>query len=157
MLRGVRNVMDTLFKDLRYTLRTLVKAPVFTLAAVAALTLGIGANTAIFSVVNAVLLKPVAVRRIPTASSIFMNTSPQGVGPGRVARQVRALAPADGCRRRTCPPFQRRRQLHRRQTSGAVPRGQVSADFFRLFGAPIFAGRTFTADEDRPAAPRSPS
>src|SRR5438552_6573610 len=72
--------MDAMLRDLRYSIRTLVKAPAFTLAAVAALTLGIGANVAIFSVVNAVLLKPVAAPD-PDRVVYFMNTSPQGSGP----------------------------------------------------------------------------
>src|SRR5512146_1618086 len=72
--------MDSFLRDLKQSLRMFAQSPAFTAAAVAALTLGIGANTAIFSVVNAVLLKPVAFPD-PDRVVMFMNTSPQGTGP----------------------------------------------------------------------------
>src|SRR5262245_7554705 len=56
--RGVREMMGTIIHDLRYTFRTLARAPAFVMVAVLTLGLGIGANTAIFSVVDAVLVRP---------------------------------------------------------------------------------------------------
>ena len=145
--------MDVLLNDLRYTLRTLIKAPAFTLAAVAALTLGIGANTAIFSVVNAVLLKPVAAPD-PDRVVYFMNSSPEGSNPG--------ASPAKFVHwRRQTDVVQDVSAFSGNvinDTSGGVPEqlraGRVSADFFRLFGAPIARGRTFTDEEDRPMGPK---
>jgi predicted permease len=141
--------MDELLTDLRFTIRTLTKAPAFTLAAVAALTLGIGANTAIFSVVNAVLLKPVNAPE-PDRIVTFMNTSPQGSGPGASpAKFMHWRRQAD-----VVQDVSAYRSNIVNYTAGDVPEqlraGQVSADFFRLFGVPTLHGRTFSDEEDRP-------
>src|ERR687895_534118 len=126
-------MLEDSVKDLKQSLRIFAQSPAFTFAAVAALTLGIGANTAIFSVVNAVMLKPVSFPD-PDRVVFFMNTSPQGSGP--------AASPA--------------KFMHYRQqgavvqdvsafnsgivnyTSGSFPEqlrsGRVTADFFKLFG-----------------------
>ena len=71
--------MANLWNDLKHSLRSLFKNPGFTIAAVAALALGIGTNTAIFTVVNTVLLKPLTY---PDADRIvqFLLTSPEGKG-----------------------------------------------------------------------------
>lgn len=146
-------MLEAFFKDLRHSFRMFRQSPVFTIAAIAALTLGIGANTAIFSVVNAVMLKPVLFPD-PDRVVFFMNTSPQGSGPaaspvkfmhyrqqGAVVQDVSAFNSGIV-----------------NYTSGSFPEQlrsvRVTADFFKLFGASIVLGRSFSAEEDAPNGPR---
>ncbi len=146
--------MEAFFKDLKHSLRMFLQSPGFTIAAIAALALGIGANTAIFSVVNTVILKPLAYPD-PDRIVQFLLTSPQGSGPGasvtkfnlwreqtRVFQDISAYdfgGPGLNLTGGTYPE----------QIKGI----HVTADYFRLFGAPIEQGRTFTTEEDRPRAP----
>ena len=137
--------------DLRYALRMLVANPAFSLTAIAALALGIGANTAIFTVVDAILLKPLTYPE-PDRMVMFMNTFGDG-GTGDGASPVNY----NTWRAQTSvfqdvtaydfggPGF---------NLTGAVPEQvhgiHASEAYFRLFGAPVLLGRTFTPQEDSP-------
>jgi putative ABC transport system permease protein len=145
--------MEAFLRDVTHSLRMFRQSPSFTLAAVAALALGIGANTAIFSVVDAVLLKPVPFPD-PDRFLMFTNTSPQGSN--------QAASPAKFAHYREQTGIVQDVSAFRlgvvNYTGGGFPEqlrsGQVSADYFRLAGIPISRGRTFTDDEDRPNGER---
>ncbi len=145
--------MDAFLKDVKHSIRMFVKNPSFTLTAIAALTLGIGANTAIFSIVNTVLLKPVPFPD-PDRLVMLMNTSPQGAFGG--------ASPAKFQHWRTQTAVLQDVAAYRTGTVNftggdiveQLKSAQVSEAYFRCFGAPILRGRTFSAEEDAPKGPK---
>ena len=143
--------METFAADLRHAFRTLRKSPGFTATAVAALALGIGANTAIFSVVDTVLLKPLPYPE-PDRIVILMSTTPQGSYPNASPtkynvwhRQTQALEEVAAYD--TGGPGLNMSGGGRPEQIKGI---HVSREFFDLFGAHTQIGRTFTAEEDRP-------
>ena len=145
--------MEAFLRDVRHSLRSFLGSPSFTITAVAALALGIGANTAIFSLVNAVLLKPIPFPA-PERLVMLMNASPQGSGS--------AASPAKFEHWREQSSVLEQVSAFRtgivNYTGGDQPEqlrsAQVSGDYFRCLGAPIVLGRMFTAQEDLPKGPR---
>jgi putative ABC transport system permease protein len=143
-----------LWSDIKHSLHMFIKNPGFTIAAVAALALGIGANTAIFTVVNAVLLKPLSY---PDADRIveFLLTGPNGSNPNPIGsipkfhiwQQQTSVFKEVAAYDFAGPGFNitgdRPEQIH-----GI----HVTEGYFRLFGAPVILGRTFTPQEDAPTA-----
>src|SRR5450755_520906 len=143
--------METFWMDLKHAFRMLRQSPGFTATAISALELGIGANTAIFSVVNTVLLKPLAFPE-PDRIVTLLTSNPQGSFPGasipkynawrhqtKVLEDVSAYDPGG-------PGLNLSGGDHPEQLKGI----HVSYEFFHLFGAQPAIGRTFTAEEDRP-------
>jgi putative ABC transport system permease protein len=140
--------MDALFQDIRYALRLCLRTPGFTAVAVLALALGIGANTAIFTIVNAVLLEPLPFRD-PSRLVVLWETTarrpgrPNVLGPANFARwQERATA------FETMAPFYDYRvNLTGSGEPEELVAQDVTVDFFPTLGVAPLAGRTFAADE----------
>src|SRR5215216_2840501 len=145
--------MDRLLQDLRYGIRMLMKQPGFTAIAVVALALGIGANTAIFSVVNGVLLRPLpypnsdrlvmlwltnpslqlGVDNVPASAAYFAEWRDQN----QVFENVSALG-----------------GINFNLTSSGEPEqincARVSSSFFQLLNVRPEMGRAFSTEEDQP-------
>jgi putative ABC transport system permease protein len=141
--------MEFFLQDLKHSVRMFLNSPGFTMTAVLALALGVGANTAIFSLINTVLLKPVNFPD-PERIVMFMNVSPQGSGPGASPVKFNFW-------RSQTQSFQDVAAWRfgvANYKAGDLPEQiqetQASADFFPLFGATTVYGRTFTKDEDLP-------
>src|SRR5258708_6515575 len=146
------NLGETFLRDLRHSLGTPRQSLGFTLTAVTALVLGIGANTAIFSVVNTVLLRPMPYAD-PERLVIFKTTQRGG---GLIASP--AMFNVWREQARVFQDVSTFKFGAFNLTGGSYPEqiqsGQVSADFFRLFGVPFVQGRSFSREEDLPKGGR---
>src|SRR5437660_249602 len=139
-----------MFNDLRYALRQLLKNPGFTAVAVLTLALGIGANTAIFSTVNGVLLKPLPYSEAGQLVMVYEDESCDGRGLTAVAGGVFI----DWKEQATCfDALSVISGTDMNLTGGEVPErlsgSQVSASFLNILRVKPIIGRSFSADEDQ--------
>ncbi len=145
-------------QDVKFSIRAFARNPGFTATAVAALTLGIGATTAVFSIVNTVLLKPLQVYQ----PDRFVVLGTTGVGESGIANTSTSASPAK---------FQHWRSLTevlqdvsafrmgivnltRDNTGGQLPSIHASSDFFESWRLRVVLGRVFTPAENLPNGAR---
>ena len=147
-VRGTRWLEETIY-DLRYVIRTLRKSPLFAAVAVVSLALGIGANAAIFSVINALLLKPLPVRNPENLVSLGQDAQDDSATYA-LWREVRAHQDiftgmfAEG----GAGDF----DLAAGGEKDPAGAQFVSGEYFHALGVSAFLGRTITEDDDRRGA-----
>jgi putative ABC transport system permease protein len=144
--------MDTFFRDIRYGVRMLIKNPVFTMIAVISLALGIGANTAVFSVVNAVLLKSLPFKDPETLVLIWGDSGNQDRLKQR--NQLSATDVADFRNQATSfedvSTFTGWNPIMSGDTEAErVPAIQVGDGFFKVMGGTPLLGRVFVPEEQK--------
>jgi putative ABC transport system permease protein len=141
-------LLETTAQDVRYAIRTLRKSPGFAITSVAILALAIGANTAMFSVLNAVLLQPLPYRSPEQLAMLWSEVPSQGVREGRSAfwnveqwrNQSKSFADMvlfDGASI----------TLTTAENAEKIGVARVSPNFFALLGLQPMLGRTFSAEE----------
>lgn len=148
------NLVENLLQDIRYASRTLRRSPGFAATAILALALGIGANTAIFSVVNAVLLQPLPYPQPDRLVQLDRSFPDGSIGTASITdfmvwRNQPRLFEAVTAYDFAGPGINLTGGDNPEQVKGI----HASARYFAVFGAPIAIGRTFTQDEDRPGGP----
>ena len=151
-------IVDPLIRDLRYAVRVLRRTPVFTATAVVTLALVIGACTAVFSLADAILIRPLPYPDPDRLGSILaVSQSPQGA----LTQQSQDGATWEFLRDRattldvalSAGGFGRNVNLVVDNAASSVRQARVSAGYFRVLGIQPLVGREFTTDEDRPGGP----
>lgn len=139
-------VLDTLRRDFGYTVRTLRKNPTFALTSIITLALGIGANTAIFTIVRAVLLRPLQYREPDRLVLVTSAATP--IRFDELKKSARSytdigdyLDTADDV------------AITGAFTPEVIKQARVSANFLSILGVEPLIGRSFTAEEDSPSGP----
>ncbi|MFC5862826.1 ADOP family duplicated permease [Acidicapsa dinghuensis] len=169
--RGI-SFLDSLVQDLRYSLRMLVKSPVFTTVVIITLALGIGANTAIFTLVNAIMLRSIPVRdpQQLVMAQWSAHHGPSHVGVSSFGDCTHNPEGTTGCTM-SYPLFQEIQKQNsvledamafigpfQMDLSGngaaAIAQGQlVSGSYFETLGVLPALGRTLSPDDEKPGAP----
>ena len=149
----VGHLLGTVWQDLRYGARTLVKSPAFTIVAVLSLALGIGANTAIFSVVNSILLRPLPYPESERIVAVW-HTPPQESFPGMTRFSVSPgnyLDWKEQSRSFEQMAIYQYAGLSMSAGSDPVPvtGAAVSSDFFAVLRAKVGRGRAFFPEEEQ--------
>ena len=144
--------LDALAKDARFSLRLLRRRPAFTAAGLLTVTLGVGASTALFAIVNAVVLRPLPLPDPGSLVTIHDSNPAKGIDQAGIttgnlvdwrqrARRFRGIA----------GQYTMGRTLSVGSESEVVLSAQVTEDFFAVLGVRAALGRTFTAEESRAA------
>src|SRR4051812_24873689 len=148
-----------MMSDLRYALRLLWKSPAFSAVAILTLALGIGANTAIFSVIESTLLRPLPFPKADRLVRIYETFDESGDRSDllnlaeRTVRQWReyggdifeGIGTATGAGVTVTNPG---------QPAQSIQAARISANFLNVLGRPPFLGRNFSETEDKPGGPR---
>src|SRR5580704_17052881 len=144
--------MQTLLEDVRYGLRMLRKNPGFTAVAMFTLALGIGANTAIFSVVNAVLLRPLPYGNADQLLAISQTDRASGTTGVPVSfTKFTEISEQDKSLASVAAFYPYTPSLVSEHEPELVNAARVSADLFRVLGTTPLLGRGFLPEEEAPA------
>jgi predicted permease len=151
--------LDAISRDLKYAFRQLRRNPGFTVTVLLTLSVAIGANTAVFSMVNALLLRPLPYSEPERLASVMRNYS-SGAGfdtedgqNGETWELVRDNVPA--VQAAVYSYGASGVNLQTQTTAHYVHQQRVSAGYFEVLGIHPIVGRTFTAEEDRPHGPKA--
>jgi predicted permease len=143
--------IESVWSDVRYALRTLRRMPVFTTVATVTLALGIGATTAMFTLVNGILLRPLPYPTADRLVQVIQSYPEKGLDTWGISMQNAALY------RDRATDFEAFAAVRAGSITIRGDRGperiqvaRVTSDFFKVLGVSPAIGRPFTADEDRP-------
>ena len=140
--------MQILLQDFRYALRQLRKKPGFTVVTVVTLALGIGATTAIFSVIRAVLLRPLAMQE--PSRVIYVQEQWRDIFPGLSVGNFADVQQQNTSFASLCASNNASFNLATGETPERVEGEVATSNYFATFGIQPLAGRVFTRDEDQP-------
>lgn len=153
------NFIDDLSRDLRYAGRSMRRSPGFTALAVLIMALGIGANTAVFSVVNAVLLKPLAYRDPERIVTLSTRVTAGSMDAQQSSLDEQISIPNFEDWHDQSSSFEAMAYYNGREIPAAAgataeyARGtQVGPEFFQVFAVEPFLGRFFTTEEGKPGS-----